>query len=96
MRKNPKLNGLICTAYDRAWRSIEFSERAHAPKLFALVESLVDDGHADVEFVAANAVGMLRGEEGPPQRSSRPNWSPGIQPVAGPVDVIGGRHQLLL
>jgi hypothetical protein len=73
MRKNPKLNSLICTAYDKAWRSIEQSERSHAPKLFAHVEHLVDSGHTDIEVITNHALGMLRGQRAP-LKSERPRF----------------------
>lgn len=87
MRKIPSST----VAYDRAWRSIEHSERAHAPKLFAHIEDLVDCGHTDIEIVAAHAVGMLRRQRSLPTQQRRPKlvfplaWlrPPGIRPYAG-------------
>lgn len=67
MWKNPGLNGLVCSAYDQAWRTIELSERQDAPKLFAHVEHLVDSGHTDTGMIASSAIRMLRGQSRPPE-----------------------------
>lgn len=73
MRKNPKLNGLVCTAFDKVYRAIELSERQRSPELFAHVEQLVDSGHTDIEAIANYAMGMLRGLPAPatPERPLR-------------------------
>jgi hypothetical protein len=65
VRKNLKLNGLICTAYDKAWRRMSSPEvrMRRAPRLFSCIENLVDRGETDVDKMALAALREIQASE---------------------------------